>query len=154
MTKNDRIIGLVIVAIGALMLFQTYILDYPVFLDDPGPKLMPQVIAILLVLCGIGLLAWPKKRVDSEEVTTEKNKKGTILMAIIGASLICYVILLNWLGFIISTFVFLAFVIWILSEVRNKMTIVKSGLVSIVVTMSIYLIFVEALGILLPRFLG
>lgn len=150
MAANDRWLGIIITGIGALMLYQVYTLEFPVFLDDPGPKLMPGIVGVLLVVCGLGHLLWPKAK-GKVEKKAPLNKAAKTKILYVGIAVIVYVLLMEFTGYILSTFLFLTFMIWFLSENKNKLSFVKSGIVSIMITLAVYFIFEQLIGIILPE---
>lgn len=153
MTRNDRWIGLAVLILGVLMLYRAFTLDFPQFANDPGPVFMPKVIGFLLVLCAIGLLSWPKKPKEALKDIDDvhKKKENQLKMVITAVSLVIYGILISILGFFISTVLFLSFLTWFLSDVKNKKVIILSITSGFIITLSIFIVFEKLLSIILPR---
>jgi|SRR5690625_4414689 len=165
MTKNDRIIGGVILAIAIYMVYYSFTADFKQFGDDPGPTFLPLIIGIGLAICSIGLLFWPLQNEKEEDLSKpveidengnepdpkEKEKRPLYIRAIVVAiSSVVYVLLLENVGFIISTLVFMVFMIWYLAENRKKSLIFSAVVTSVIVTFSIHFIFENYLSIFLP----
>lgn len=151
MTKGDRWIGIALIVFGAFMLYQAFTMEFPVFPNDPGPVLMPKILGIGLLICGAGLLVWPKSEAaEAKRKEESKFDEGSKRMAVIGSALILYIFLMKFIGFLISTVLFMAFVIWFLDDAKSKKTVVLSVVSSIIVSGGIYLIFNNGLGIILP----
>ena len=156
MNKNDRIIGIVLILVAIYMFYYVNVAEYNQFGDDPGPTLLPLIIATGLTICGLGLVFWPKKQVDTEtedeqatgETTGEPRnvRKGVI----IAVSIVTYVLLLQFVGFIISTIVFMVFAINYLAEIRTRKSMILSVAISAVVTLSVFFVFEHYLRIFLP----
>jgi ABC-type polysaccharide/polyol phosphate export permease len=151
-TRNDRLIGIAVLILGTLMLYTAYTLDFPQFANDPGPVFMPKVIGFLLVFCAIGLLVWPKKlEVKKDAENEHKQKENNLKMAITAVSLVIYAILINILGFFISTVLFLSFLTWFLSEVKNKKVVILSITSGVIIATTIFIVFEKLLSIILPK---
>lgn len=156
MTKNDRIIGFVLLAIAIYMLYYANTVEYQQFEADPGPALFPLIVAIGLIVCSAGLIFWPKEKqsddsIDqNEELPKKEFTAGYLKTIVVAVSSIVYVLLLENIGFIISTLIFLTFIIWYLAEQRNRKMIVSAALTSVIVTFSVYFIFEKYLQIYLP----
>ncbi|MFZ4453733.1 tripartite tricarboxylate transporter TctB family protein [Salibacterium aidingense] len=155
MTKNDKYIGAFIILLGLYMFIQTFWTSYPNFPNEPGPVLMPKVIGGGLFLCGLGLLLWPKKKEKKEEIYSKEEivyiQEGSLKrMFIIAGAFICYVAILNIIGFIISTIVFLAFSIWFLNPIKTKQTFIIATTTAIGMSIIVNFSFSKLLNIRLP----
>lgn len=117
-------------------------------LRQPGPGLLAFGAG-----AGIGVLALALlfrsiiSKEDQDEVSEEEGalRKGRLIL--ICLSLFGYTIAVNWLGFILSTFVFLLFILRAIETERWWRIVVKA----ILITIGNYLIFVVWLGMNLPR---
>ena len=152
MTRNDRLIGLAVLVLGVLMVFRAFTLDFPEFANDPGPVFMPKVIGFLLILCAIGLLVWPQQPEEKKDAeSVHKKKENQLKMVITAVSLVIYAVLINFLGFFISTVLFLSFLTWFLSEVKNKKVVILSVTSGLIITTTIFIVFEKLLSIILPK---
>jgi len=156
MTKVDRYIGISLVIIAIYMIYFAFTADYNQFGNDPGPTLLPMVVGIGLIFCGLFLILGPKSKKgdnstkDSDNETKQYKNKHLIKTVVMFITLIIYVLLLEYIGFIYSTLISLSFTIWYLGEKRNIRLIVFSIIMSIIVTFSIFFIFEKYLKIFLP----
>lgn len=149
MTKTDRGIGVILLAIGFLMMFKAFTMDYPELSNDPGPALFPKVISFGLIFCGVGLLVmsiFKVQKKDSEKVADQRN----IVMLVLFATLTVYIFIFETVGFIISTILFLTFTICFLSKMNSIRNFLFALFLAVISTGLIYIIFFELLGIRLP----
>lgn len=147
MTRSDRWIGACLIGLAAMIMYLAATMDYHQFSNDPGPALLPKIVSVGLFLCGLGLLLWPKRKTAAQEA---RQKEATMRMLVIALSFIVYTILMNVLGFVISTFLFICFAIWFLAKERSKKTLLWGVATSVVVTGCLYLTFVKLLSTVLP----
>jgi putative tricarboxylic transport membrane protein len=117
-------------------------------LRKPGPGLLAfgtgigiGVLALVLLIKSLVLKA-NQVELDHNE---RRIRKGKFLA--ICASLFCYAIAVDWLGFVFSTFVFVHLVLHSLESEKWWFTALKAALV----TIGNYLVFVVWLGISLPK---
>ncbi|MDG5788056.1 tripartite tricarboxylate transporter TctB family protein [Evansella sp. AB-P1] len=154
MTKADRNIGIVLIMIAVIMLYQALTLEHPHFNRDPGPVLMPVIYSISLIICSLGLLFWPRIAENKKESKTQQSKeqyrKNTTKMVGLFLFLVFYVWSFKTLGFILSTIIFLGGSILFLAKKRERKFIIISILTSILCTGFIYYIFKIQLKIQLP----
>ncbi len=116
--------------------------------DPIGPAYFPRFMAAIivgmsavLVLQSLLTVKSPAHKPDTKGVQPWVYQLGSVLLACSA-----YLILMNPLGYIISTFAFLGVLIIILG-VRNWKTVAKS---SLFLTAFLYLLFAYVLGVLLP----
>ena len=76
---------------------------------------------------------------------SEKEKANSKLIAITTVACIAYGVIFNTLGFVISTFIFIEFMLYL----TNKKEILKNSIVSICFSIIIYILFLRFLGIIL-----
>lgn len=168
MTINDRWIGLAVIAISLVMGVQSFTMNYPVFSNDPGPAFFPGIISVLLLVCGLGLVFWPRakeagqaqggeedKLAAADAETADSGEKrsqhaGTARMLGLAASIVVYAAIFEFVGFMTSTFLFLAFSIWLLSETRNWRTLGVGVVTSAIATGVVYAVFDKLLNVNLP----
>ena len=111
----------------------------------PGPGFFPQGLAIALCLAGIGLIvqAWRAATAGASTPTP-----GLRRFEVVGslASLLVYALVLEWLGFLLTTFALLVFFFRVLQ--RQRWLVVVTG--SLATSILAYLVFKTWLGINLP----
>lgn len=148
MTRSDRWIGALLIGLAAMIMYQAATMDYHQFSNDPGPALIPKIISVGLFLSGLGLLLWPRKKTAAPQET--KQKEAVLRMQVIALSFLVYTIVMAWIGFVFSTFLFTSFAIWFLAKERSRKTLFLGVATSAVVTGCLYLTFVKLLNTVLP----
>ncbi|TSB48457.1 tripartite tricarboxylate transporter TctB family protein [Alkalicoccobacillus porphyridii] len=145
--SQERVMGIVVAVLGLLMFLNTLTMSFMMLADDPGPTLLPRVVSIALVLCGVGLIFYKSEGTKRVTFTLTKNSRRMVVSFI---SLVVYALLFNVVGYIISTFLFLSFLTWYLTHNKSKATIWKSLLNGLIVTAVIYIVFSRLLDVILP----
>ena len=96
-THRDRIAGAVLAAVGLAAGLEAMTFDVAFMTDPVGPKALPMLVAITLILAGAGMIVRPRPDVDVPP-------RDTVLrMGLAGLSFLAYALLLPWLGFFLST---------------------------------------------------
>ena len=147
MTK-EKFTGLIITVIGLLIAIGTYQMKVTMLLaqGDPGPKLFLYIAAIGLTMCGLGMVATSKDDKKMLQINKEELKRFTFLFAI----LVLYCAGLHFVGFIISTPIALATLVYIL-KMEKKVSLIGTIIFSIVFTAFLYILFRNFLSIILPE---
>lgn len=115
---------------------------------EPGPRLMPYLACTIIAICSLGLLITSLKDKDKEE-KPYFPKGGIKKITLAYLLLVAYGIALNVIGFAISTpFAMYAFIYMLKGE--EKLKPVTSVIISVVVTVVLYLMFVKGFSIKLP----
>ncbi|TDE40683.1 tripartite tricarboxylate transporter TctB family protein [Antarcticimicrobium sediminis] len=142
---TDRIVGLLILAISITVLVVAR--GYEVGFGDPlGPAVFPQMVAVLAAILSLGMIFRPDPDPDWYRGTVRSKQLATL------AVLIGYVVLLEPLGFSLSTTIATALLAVLFgAEIR------KSIVAGVCVGGCLYLIFDSVLGLplpLAPAFMG
>lgn len=152
MTSNS-VTGLISIVFGAVYLFMTLRLP-DVSVGDPiGPKLFPLLVGLGALLCGI-LLVVNEIRVNraarndviTVDLSSRRELYGKIGLTILAG--IIYGFLLDPVGYLISTFVFMTF---ILSLVNSLKRMVENIALSLGFSVTTYVVFAILLKLSLPR---
>jgi len=113
----------------------------------PGPALFPEVLSVLFIFCGIGLILQGIRQ--REKIL--KFDLGNISLAgwlnivFVLGTVLCYILFAEYAGFLIFSFVILMILMkWL------KVKILPSLIMSIVVTLAIYVLFAKILLVPLP----
>lgn len=152
MSKN-MITGLFTVALGGIYLISTLNLRQQTMGDPTGPKAFPFIVAILLLLLGMLLLVkeirTPKesRSIMSIQLTPE-GKKVIIRIVITSIAGIVYGFLLDPLGYLISTTVFMLGLMFLVNTLAHWK---KNIMVSIGFSLVTYIGFATLLHLSLPR---
>jgi putative tricarboxylic transport membrane protein len=143
--KNERILAFAILIFSAVFVGGSLHLKVG-DLSNPGSGMMPLIIGILLLVCSFFYLvrAFNMKSIDNPTGLKEKSNHW-IPFAIAGAVLI-YSFILNWLNFLLATFLM---VLTILRVLQYK-NIFYSIVVALLMTLLTYLLFARVLGVSLP----
>lgn len=101
--KRDQLIGGILVVMGVIAILMSMQIKVKTGSTDPGSRIFPLMASILLSVCGIGVVLTAKDE-DGKQFLDLMGWKKLILSFII---MIVYVLALKYIGFIISTPVFL-----------------------------------------------
>ncbi len=163
--REDKIIGIILVIFSGLMFYKT--LEFPpAMFGALGAGVFPQILFTLLALAGAGLIisGFLRDRKRDKGERAERRKQGTIQFwktckeslhyhshVIISFTLFfCYVILMSYFGYAISTLIFMPILMWILGP-RNRRAIPITIIVSLGMTFIIYVTFLRFLKVFLPE---
>lgn len=137
---GDRIIAVIIVILGAVLLFLAFGFPDPGQPEDPGTAALPRLIGGALVILGIMLLFNSEKNIFLPE---QGSRIRTGLIVVAG---IAYAFALTPLGFMLSSLIFMVAALLIMG-IRSILRLV---LVPIIVSVAVYYLFTDALGVYLP----
>ncbi len=148
MKTRDIISSLLIMALGAVFIIgglQQGLIRRGV----PGPGFVPFLTAMMLVAFGLMVLlpAIFQKR-DGEKVEKffpEHDSLKKVILALIALGL--YGMLLNYAGFLITTFLFMTFACRLMEPVRWRTVLI----VAVATAVICHLLFIVALDVPLPR---
>lgn len=147
----ELIVHIIILAISAIMLIFTFQFEGLNISTGGGPAFWPQILLSLIIILELLVIAFTYKKYKKGELKKEKGE-GTIYpqnlyMSI--ASLTLYIILMKYIGFLISSTIFMIFMMYIL-KVKLKTNIIVSLLSGYVITF----VFGNLLMVPLPRGMG
>ncbi len=143
----DKISGIVFLVISLLFISGSLQISGSAYGSAVGPKTYPLILGIVLGLLSLRLLYESFKK-NTETENKEKSQMYYKNFGIILVSAILYVFLLEIIGFVISTFLFLL----IAFQVMEKGKIVSSIIIAAVFSIGVYLMYVNLLGGTLPKF--
>lgn len=146
--KTDQIIGIGAILVAAFFFYHTRTIRVPENMIDPGPRLMPYLAQLIMVICGVGMIVESERKNEPEKEYL--SKQGWIKLGIIFGVIIAYAIGLTYLGFIITTPIVAFVLIRMLGE-GTKISHLKTAIIAVVLTATIYLIFSEGFGVMLPQ---
>lgn len=142
MRLGNRVWGVVICGIGVFYLFEGFSLP-PAAIGDPlGPLVFPTILGVSLVGCGGYLVARPGPRTTQSILVRNSFQQVLILFAL----LILYSAFISWMGYLISTFLFVLIGAFLMGE-RSW---AKGILISAVFSTGVFFLFVRILTIPLP----
>lgn len=143
MKKNDFIGGCLFIALGLFIFTQTS--TYPSLeKGHPGPDLFPNILAILFIGFGLALILKARRLPPKTEMPSSTPKRITNAFFVVGI-IAAYVILVNRVGFLITS----AILLFILMK-KLGVTLFKSAITSVFITLFINLLFSKILRVPLP----
>ncbi len=148
----DFLSGLISIIFGIIYAYFAYNLKRSPMGDPMAPSIFPLIIAVGLIVFGLMLLL--KSNVSELKAAFAKIKASTTESDILSRKMIIltvlssivYAIIFEHLGYVISTFLFITFIMTVLEKNKLKRNLIVSLIFSIVV----YYIFFYLLGISLP----
>lgn len=150
MKINDAIFGVFFVVL-AICVF-VYAGTFPAARGVSfGPDLFPRIIAVMMGVGGATLIIGalrPAGRQPLFELAdwARKPRSYTLLAAVVG-SMVFYIFASDTLGFLLSTFIMMT---GLLLVTRGRGNLVSSLVTAVIVSVTIYLIFVRMLRVPLP----
>ena len=109
-----------------------------------SPYLFPLIISFFLLILSISIIMQGLK---DESEKKEKSKIDIKSLLIFGLICILYLIVFNFLGFVLSTIILLVLLMMLLGERRWWFIL----LVSVISSLVIYLLFAKYLSVMLPK---
>lgn len=152
MRKTDQWSGIVLLIISALIIWGSLGMPYG-GIHNPGAGLYPLWLGVILGAMAIGLILKSTREKEGgkmvRDLLAEKIRWGKLLALL--CALVFYGIALEFLGFLIVTFLFMAFLLWFIDPQPWK-SIIGWALVG---SIGCYFVFEVWLKLRLPRgFLG
>ena len=143
--KFDSVAGIAFLLFGILFFIESQKISDSAYGSSVGPKIFPMGLGIILTALSIRLLY------ETFKIKTEDSAKGTLQYKkffIIFGSALLYAFLLEKIGYVVSTFVFLL----ITFQTLERGKIIYSIIISTVFSVGVYYMFSELLGGSLPGF--
>ncbi len=147
----DRIFNLILVALGVALYWHSDTMTTELTSGNIGPEILPRVLAIALIFtAGLNLVTVIRKQPASSKSGGEKDSGEsnayTKFLILVGL-LVAYTLLLEPLGYMISTFLFLLAAI----QTMERGHLLKSAVIAAAFAGGVYLLYVKvALGSLPP----
>jgi putative tricarboxylic transport membrane protein len=146
MRTSNTAIGVVLIIFACAVLI--HVQGFPKLGNGyPGPALFPEVLAVLFIFCGIGLIIQGVRQREKILKFDMGNISltGWLNIIFVLGTVLCYIFLTEYIGFLIFSFVILVILMkWL------KVKMLPSLAMSIVVTLSIYILFAKILLVPLP----
>lgn len=144
--NKDRAVGIAFAVMGALIIMMASGITITQNLSEPGPRLFPYISGGGIFICGVGM-ALTKQKEEQKQAYLDRDGWKRMVMA--SALMIVYYLGLNYLGFLISTPIFMFLVIWLLAS-GKKINLIFSIALSVLTTGLLYVLFKQAFMIFLP----
>lgn len=146
--KKDQIISLLFLVLAVVFLIFINDIEMPKNLTEPGPKIMPFLSIVLMIICCIGVFFESvKNKGESEKPFLSKD--GWKRLIFIASLLIAYALGLMYFGFLITT-PFMAFALINMFSGEKRISILIGVVSSMIITTSIYLLFSVGFNVMLP----
>ncbi|SDM98184.1 putative tricarboxylic transport membrane protein [Fictibacillus solisalsi] len=144
MSKSfDRYASLLFFVIGAAFMIESQRITHTAYGSKVGPDVFPFLLGLILGLLSIKLFF---ETLKYENSTKEKGKLDYKSFGIIVAAAVLYVFLMEPVGYVISTFLFLL----VGFQTLERRGILKSILVSLLFSAGVYVLFAVILKGTLP----
>lgn len=145
----QRALGLFFMALAALVFIAARQFP-PGTMGDPGPQLLPMLVAILMFPLGLAL-SLQRKLLDenSQNDTATINVNRVLLAAALLGLTVVLVVALEWLGTALAMVLYL----WIAAAMigkRGPVSLLRYLVVSALIGGALYFVFVQVLGLTLP----
>ncbi len=154
---NNLATGLISLVLGVVYLFMTLRLP-DVSIGDPlGPKLFPMIVGVGALVSGVLLVAGElraaksggRQRADEETAVERSARKalyGKIGLTILAGMM--YGFILDTLGYLISTFVFMMILMCLVNTIRRM---AENLIISLGFSVVTYVLFATIFQVSLPR---
>lgn len=145
--SKDKIVSVVFILLSIAILVLTQQVRILPNLSEPGPRLFPQIAAIGMILCGIGMFFTKDKETKDDVVylTREGWKRFAVVIAVMAA----YILGLTYVGFLIATPIAMLGFIAVLRS-GKPVSKIASVVIALAVTGILYFTFVKLFVIPLP----
>ncbi len=147
--KRDQGTGAVLILLGLFFGFLTSQFKKPLTPEYPGPKLMPYIAVIMLIVCGVGIFINGCRQKDDEKGFL--NKDGWVRVLVTFGVLVLYVLGLKYIGFLICTPIALYAITTYFAKASKIETKLWVRVVfSLVVSVCIWFMYVKLFSMPLP----
>jgi len=147
MKKADLITGIVLLALSGYVIQEAWRMP-PSGTFGPGSGFLPFWVGVLLTLLAVILLAtaWRRQATEKDSKSPFPGKRALIAITAVLGGLAVYIVLIEVLGYLVDTFLYVTFLMGIVEREKWPRTL---G-VAVLTTAGLYLIFQVLLGITLP----
>ncbi|WP_258359320.1 tripartite tricarboxylate transporter TctB family protein [Moorella sulfitireducens (nom. illeg.)] len=141
----DMVSGAILAALGLLSLVASLNIS-GVTGEHLHPRTLPYLLSLVIFITGLALLLGGWRYRGEEKIIAWPDREGWKRILISLASIVVYLFLLEPLGFTLSSFLLLTFLIWYLGR-YNLILIILMDLATVV---TIYYLFYRLLGLNFP----
>lgn len=143
----DRVFNLLLVALGVALYWHSGTMTTELTSGNIGPEVLPRLLAVALVItASLNLVTVLRKQPAGRKGSGEDAGAYTKFLILVGL-LLAYALLLEPLGYVISTFLFLLAAI----QTMERGQLLKSAVIAAVFAGGVYVLYVKvALGSLPP----
>lgn len=147
MKKADVITGIVLLVLSGSVIWGAWQMPQSATFG-PGAGFLPFWVGVILAVLAVLLLvsAWTRKATQQDTTSPFPEAKPLIAITGVLGGLAAYIFLIEVLGFLADTFLYVAFLLGIVERERWQVTLA----VAVLTTASLYIVFQILLGISLP----
>ena len=145
---GEVLLSLVLVFIGAFVVYETRGIAETQGYSQVGPRLFPYIIGTGLTLCG-AVLSWHAMLGGWRDVPLDQpghDAPDWMAWAIISGGIVLHMVLIGWAGFVIASTLMYALIARGFSSKRP----VRDAAVGLALAVAAYFLFTRALGLRLP----
>ncbi|MPM10012.1 hypothetical protein SDC9_56336 [bioreactor metagenome] len=143
--NKEKVCGLLLFAIGVIFTVMTARFKVTASFGDPGPQVLPYIGSITLIVCGCGIFFRKSESKWEPYLTWNGWKKIGMMFSLF----IVYVFAMKYIGYIICTPIVLFTITTMFAKGKN-VSVVKRLIFTIIVSVSVYYLFVHVLHVMLP----
>ncbi len=146
---KDTITGALSIALGAVYLASATTIPVTTAGDRVGPRAFPYLVAALVICCGLWLLLkeFLNKNPQPFSWGFRRDRAVWIRIILTMAAGICYGLVLDWLGYLIATILFVMFVSELINVGRHRQNL----LIAVIFSATTFIAFALVLKLSLPR---
>ena len=144
----DRFGSILFALIGAVFIVESRSISTSAYGSDVGPNLFPLGLGVLLILLSLRLFWETLKQKNAHTGASSSDSLNYKRFLLILVATFLYVFLLETLGYVIATFLFLTFAF----RVMGSASILKAAILSLVFSAGVYFLYVYLLKGTLPEF--
>lgn len=143
----DTISGLFLIVLALVFGVAAQLLPSTIAKEFAGPSFMPTLLSIALAICGAGIVFQARSLSPTNRMPgwLAADRAGAVRIVVVAGATAAYNFLLEPLGYLIVTYVFLTFLLWYL-KVSWRINIA----ISLIATIGTYALFVIWLKVVLP----
>lgn len=148
MKKADVITGIVLLILSAYVIGEAWRMPQSGTFG-PGAGFLPFWVGVIFAILAVLLLAsaWTRKATEKDTTSPFPGKKALLAITGVLGGLVAYILLIDVLGFLVDTFLYVAFLLGVVERERWRMTVS----VALLTTVGLYVIFQVLLTIGLPK---
>lgn len=145
--NKNQVFSVLLIAFAGFVIYETTQLQslFAPASGDVGPRFFPMAAAVCMILCSIGKLLTERNKPDKPLFTAEGWRRVGIMFLLLAL----YLIAMTWLGYVISTLIFVPLLVIAMREGR-KLRPVTLILFSVVTTAVLYAVFQMVIQVSLP----
>lgn len=147
MKKADMMTGIFLLVLSGFVIWEALKMP-PSATFGPGPGFLPFWLGVVLVVLATILIVSAKRRqaADKDEESVFPGKQALLAITVVLCGLAGYILLIDVLGYLVDTFLFIVFLVKVVEREKWPLTIQ----VALATTAGLYITFQILLKITLP----